>query len=364
MPLRYRRLRSVVHVALGPAALLSWSALVGCASGGGNDAGVVTRDTGTDSGAIDAPRDTPVVLDVGMPDVPAPDAGPGCGGVVCTGFSRCVDGVCVDYPPCRGDLTCPTPGDVCTARVCVPGGDDPDGDGSPARDDCDETDPTRSPLLPEVCNARDDNCNGAADDGDPATMCSLLPMLGVCMSGTCSCPAGTFDFDIAVPGCECSGTPSAGAGVSCDAAIALGDFPDTGTMVNVSANLLNGAEVWYAFNAIDTPDSSCDNFHVRVELQANPGGAYDMTVLRGSCTSTECDGTPVTDYSWQTDFRADVAGRLSGECPCTTADVPGLDETRCVDSGSAYFIRVRRIAGVAPACDPFVIQVSNGVFST
>ena len=46
------------------------------------------------------------------------------------------------------------------------------------------------------------------------------------------------------------------------------------------------------------------------------------------------------------------------------ADVPGLDETRCVDSGSSYFIRVRRIAGVAPACDPFVIQVSNGVFST
>jgi hypothetical protein len=155
-----------------------------------------------------------------------------------------------------------------------------------------------------------------------------------------------------------------GSGAACGSAISLGDFPDTGSMMDVSANALNGGEVWYTFNAIDTADSTCDNFYVRVELRTNPDSAYDMTVFRGTCDPTECDGMPVTDYTWQTDFRGDVAGRLSGECPCTTAAIPALNEPRCTDNGGVYYIRVRRVAGATPACTPFTIQVSNGVFST
>lgn len=343
--------------------LLLSSAVAGCASGNVEDVGPPPRDGGPDV-RTDVPADTSMPLDLGMPDVPMRDAGPPCGGMICTGFTRCVDDACVDYPPCRGDGTCPDPGDVCTARHCVPGTADPDGDGSPARDDCDETDPTRSPLLPEVCNTRDDNCNGAADEGDPATMCSLLSMGGICMGGSCSCPAGTFDFDLAMPGCECTGTPAAGAGAACAGAIPLGDFPDTGAMMDVSANALNGGEVWYSFNAIDTADTTCDNFYVRVELRTNPDNAYDMTVFRGTCDPTECGGMPVTDYTYQTDFRADVAGRLSGECPCAGSGVPAANVSPCSDNGGTYYIRVRRVMGSTPACAPFEIQVSNGVFST
>lgn len=44
---------------------------------------------------------------------------------------------------------------------------DADGDGSPEGEDCDDADPTVSPDLPEVCDGRDQDCDGVADDGVP-----------------------------------------------------------------------------------------------------------------------------------------------------------------------------------------------------
>jgi len=41
---------------------------------------------------------------------------------------------------------------------------DADGDGVPAKWDCDDTDPTVSPWEPDVCNGVDDNCDGAVDE--------------------------------------------------------------------------------------------------------------------------------------------------------------------------------------------------------
>ena len=79
-----------------------------------------------------------------------------------------------------------------------------------------------------------------------------------------------------------------------------------------------------------------------------------------------CDGaTPaVTDYSWSTDFRATVGGMLGGECPCATGDRGEDMLSNCSDNGSAYLIRVRRVAGAAASCSSFTLEVSNGVYST
>ena len=42
---------------------------------------------------------------------------------------------------------------------------DADGDGSPADEDCDDSDPLVTPGRPEYCNARDDNCDDVVDEG-------------------------------------------------------------------------------------------------------------------------------------------------------------------------------------------------------
>ncbi len=43
---------------------------------------------------------------------------------------------------------------------------DNDGDGSPASEDCDDTDADVSPLRTEVCDGKDNDCDGAIDDDD------------------------------------------------------------------------------------------------------------------------------------------------------------------------------------------------------
>lgn len=367
-----------VFVATATMALLATVA-AGCASGMQTDGGVPrdvprTDTPGMDAGRLDGGDASTDASADGSTDTPrdTPPIGPNCGtGGPCVGLSRCVDGECVDYPPCRGDNTCPDPGDVCTARRCVPGTDDPDGDGSPASEDCDETDPTRNPDLPEICNLRDDNCNGAPDEGDPAQMCYDGMQPGICMAGTCACPPGTFDIEREVLGCECAAAPAVTDGVACTSAIDVGDLPDTGAMMNLTGNALpNGREVWYSFNAVDTPDTTCDNFHVRVQLTVNPGSAYEMTVFRGGCDPAACAG-PMTDFSWATDI-APAAVPGIGECPCSPLDnnamvvgnvgAPGLNF--CSNNTSRFNVRVRRVAGVADSCDAFTLEISNGLYDS
>ncbi|MFH2010878.1 MAG: MopE-related protein [bacterium] len=61
---------------------------------------------------------------------------------------------------------------VCTGGIDEDG--DGYGDGCPAGNDCDDSDPTVNPGAPELCNLRDDNCNGFIDDGayNPCGNCS------------------------------------------------------------------------------------------------------------------------------------------------------------------------------------------------
>lgn len=352
---------------LGAAAGIACSAL-GCASGNaveGTDAGP-PRDTGTrDTGA---PRDTGAsdtgARDAGPPRDAGSDTGGGrmCGTMVCTGFTHCVGSTCVAYPMCPGNGMCPTPGDVCTARRCVPGTDDVDGDGSPAASDCDETDPTRSPLLPEVCNNRDDNCNNMVDDGDPSALCMNDPAHGTCTSGMCGCPAGRADVDLSVPGCECVLTPADGA--ACGAAIDLGSVFDEATsgtqILTAMGNAVpDGREVWYHFHAVDTGDATCDHFDVHVSFMTNPSSTYEFLVLRGDCSATpSCpDCTADTCVSF-TDYRFAIDGP-TGQCPCQTT--PSTSVNLCSDDSGEYYVRVRRRTGAAPTCDQYTLQITNGM---
>lgn len=65
------------------------------------------------------------------------------------------------------------PGDVTAQFICAnPFDVDDDGDGAPGCGyDCDDGNPTVYPGAPELCNLRDDNCNGQLDDDPSCPAC-------------------------------------------------------------------------------------------------------------------------------------------------------------------------------------------------
>ncbi len=340
----------------------------GCASNETPDSGTPPRDAGAPGDGSAGDSATPPPRDGGGGDgaVPPTDGGGGeCGGA-CMPFQYCDAGTCRDYPACRGDGTCDRPTDVCHNRRCVPADVDIDGDGSPAGMDCDETNPELFPGNPEECNGLDENCDDVADEGDPATLCESYPGGGICIGGSCGCPPGTFDLDRSVAGCECVAMPALDQGAGCASAIDLGNLADSGQMMNVGGNVMpDDRETWYRFRAVDSADTACDNFHVRVLFTNNPGDTFELTVFRGSCTAVDCTDSGFTDYNWATDFRQTIAGRLTGQCPCTGAGAAtATDVSVCADDSADYYVRVRRRAGSVLSCDAYTIEVSNGIYDT
>ena len=120
--------------------------------------------------------DDDVSPDASSPDAPACTADRDCDdGMFCNGPERCVDGACMDgAPPCEEPGACEEATGTC-------GGECPDADGDGHEDqrcggtDCDDADPLRYPGNEEVCDPddRDEDCDprtfGFRDaDGDAA----------------------------------------------------------------------------------------------------------------------------------------------------------------------------------------------------
>ncbi len=99
------------------------------------------------------------------------------------------------------------------------GGDNPDGgipDDSDISDDADSGTECIPPGVPEVCNGRDDDCDGVIDNGfdldnDPENcgqcgrICAFPNAESICIQGNCvfvECLPGWADLDPEVPGCE------------------------------------------------------------------------------------------------------------------------------------------------------------------
>jgi len=321
------------------------------------DGAMPMRDAGPDGG----PRDAGPPADGG----PGPDSGPElCGDEVCVGFTECIDDECVAFSPCFSDSEC-LDGTICRDLHCVPPDSDPDGDGTPAVDDCSESDPLIYPGANERCNSTDDDCDETIDEGNPGVLCAEIGETGECMAGSCGCNPGTFDLDgIAETGCECNASPDISQYTTCAEALDLGTLVDIGQMTLAMANALpTGREVWYRFRANDQADTMCDNFHVRAQLVMNPDDAYRFEVFRGTCGDVVCDGEGrgFTDFSWATDF----GPGSSGECPCRVLPpAPAADMNRCNDNSADFFIRVFRRADAPESCSPFTLEISNGVYDS
>lgn len=272
-------------------------------------------------------------------------------GVCCAASTDCPGSTvtCTDPANCQGTRS----GQVCQSNQCVSGSEDDDS-------------ACAAGMGAKTCgNYADVACTGAVTQGTPSCATSCSGDSGCVAPATCNlghcCPTGTFDFDNDPTTCECSSTPPVGQGTSCTSAIDLGSLSDVGQSVTVQANLLPDRDVWYQFNAVDTPDTSCDAFNVHVHFTTNPGNGYRFTVLRGTC-NTPASCSAGTDYNWQTNFRQTIGGTLAGECPCTAPGAPQqTNVSTCTDDSAEFFVHVALDPSFTPtSCDEFVLEASNG----
>ena len=110
----------------------------------------------------------------------------------CNGFELCYEDV--DNDGYRPDAVTT----VASANlVCTDSGEAEAGD---PIDDCDDNDPARFPTNPEICDNKDNDCNGPVDDngaGGPLTQVCyegdpLTRNVGLCRDGTQTCTGGIF----------------------------------------------------------------------------------------------------------------------------------------------------------------------------
>jgi hypothetical protein len=261
--------------------------------------------------------------------------------------------------------------------------------------DCLDSDGFVYPGRPEVCNAKDDNCNGEVDEGGGSGLCpQVANSSSVCDKGCqTKCDVGWANANGQfADGCECAADDRyvQNIGKTCGGAQNLGAIPDTGGIKTVTGNILPGeAGDWFTFYAEDVPSDGCNTFHVLAKLVTNPNNQFALELYRGSCANNAqlCSGD--TEMGWGVNFYgpqpygpgalSNPAGLLGtsqpngpgahmtspvpekgGECKCTTA--PGLPgQNICSDKSSVFKVRVYRPAGVADSCDTYQLEISNGL---
>lgn len=252
------------------------------------------------------------------------------------------------------------------------------GDCAPGPDCDDGNDAVGEGDAIEICNGVAENCAGEVDPFPADEMCPVDPDV---TSWACEPPAPGEDgcvitgceLDLVdldsdpVTGCECESIPPSDEGVDCASAIDIGDLSDAASSVTVSGNAVPvGRVIWYRFRGVDLADTTCDNYHVRLNFLSNPGDQYAFSVGRGSCAAANV-AVECNDYSWATDMRATIGGQLTGQCPCTApAAARVTDRSVCENDTSDYFVAVYRtdMTGGDPTCAPYQLAISNGVYDT
>lgn len=208
---------------------------------------------------------------------------------------------------------------------------------------------------PEICDNKDNNCNGQLDEMNPTPACaSQNPMAGgvstwSCTMGSCqinTCAVGTADIDSAQGnGCECATDQHAN---TCVAAASL-SVPAGSAGVNMIGKVETAmGSDWLTFNFI-APAALGMTYQPKVQLVNNAGGQYAMDVMSSCMSLATCnDGGSGSDISlWELNYAYDQAGNPQG---------PWSDDDPKITSVK---VRVYRKNGTPATCDQYTVTATN-----
>lgn len=222
------------------------------------------------------------------------------------------------------------------------------------------------PPAPETCNGKDDDCNGAIDDGDPNAMCGdggAPPPnttgwgcnAGKCGPGPCAAGWSAYPPGAAKDGCTCQMELGEPNDTCATATPVAGVTDEVGSTVQINGTLSSetDVDVW-TFDSADKAEAATNSYHLSIAFTPPaPNEEFVFDVVRGD----KCEDAPVgpatavTSYDWCVDG---TDGDKQGEKACgPTAAV------HCGDHSSKYFVRVHRKPGAKGTCSVYQLTVTG-----
>lgn len=241
---------------------------------------------------------------------------------------------------------------------------DSDMDGFLRNEDCDDQNPNIYPGADEICNARDDNCDGAIDEEDPLLDLSTLTVwyrdadndgYGNETDSLTACVAPAWHVEASSAGFDCDDTDPAyhpGADESdcndpndynCDGSVAYADADEDGWPACTECNDADASinpdaiEICDELDndcdtAIDDLDDSLDTSTTSTWYGDNDGDGFgDSSLTITQCAppsgyvsdGSDCDDTVSTTFPGADEYCDD----LDSDCDDTLDDSDALDTT-------------------------------------
>lgn len=242
--------------------------------------------------------------------------------------------------------------------------DDGDGDGVPEGEDCADADPTVFPGVTEICNEKDDNCDGYVDEGVTQT---FFPDQDADGYGTaagalaaCAQPAGyqlnASDCDDAAPDVYPGATETCDErDENCDGAVDEG--AGTWSYPDADADGFGNAEAGEL--ACEAPagwvgdDHDCDDN----DAEIYPGATEVCDEIDQDCDGRVDDGVTLTFYA---DDDGDGAGGATTVQACAVGAGRSASNEDCDDTNAAIFPGAPEYCnGIDDDCDGVIDPASS-----
>jgi hypothetical protein len=205
----------------------------------------------------------------------------------------------------------------------------------------------------EVCDGKDNNCNGQTDEMNPTTACAAqYPGAANVSSWGCSsacqiatCASGYANIDGAIAnGCECSTDQYANVCASASTlSVALGTVAGSPVVMTGGIETAGGSDyVKFTF----PPRAIPGVWHPTIKLANDGSGQFAMDVQSACGTNATCGvGTGANVNTWEVNYAY------------TYSPVSGNNDAAL--KPTTLIVRIYRKNGNAPTCDRYRVEATN-----